>query len=105
VLGPVATATVLDQWRKLREPARGTITGGVASSLTVREHDVLTAMADGLPAKSIARRLGMAVKTVENHKIRIYDKLGVRTQAHAVSLAISQGLLTDGVSAAGPRAV
>ena len=48
----------------------------------------------GLPAKSIARRLGMAVKTVENHKIRIYDKLGVRTQAHAVSLAISHGLLT-----------
>lgn len=117
VLGPAATATVLDQWRKLREPARGnTITGGVASSLTVREHDVLVAMADGLPAKSIARRLGMATKTVENHKIRIYDKLGVRTQAHAVSLAISQGLLTGDLAPAavavgaapadaGPRAV
>jgi DNA-binding NarL/FixJ family response regulator len=94
VLGPVATATVLEQWRKLREPNRGhTISGGVASSLTVREHDVLVAMADGLPTKSIARRLGIATKTVENHKIRIYDKLGVRTQAHAVSLAISQGLV------------
>ncbi|MDQ1505344.1 MAG: hypothetical protein QOD57_3071, partial [Actinomycetota bacterium] len=101
VLGPVATATVLDQWRKLREPARGnTVSGGVASSLTVREHDVLVAMADGLPAKSIARRLGMATKTVENHKIRIYDKLGVRTQAHAVSLAISQGLLTGDLAPA-----
>ncbi len=63
------------------------------ASLTAREHDVLEAMADGLPAKPIARRLGMAVKTVENHKIRIFDKLGVRTQAHAVSLAISQGML------------
>jgi DNA-binding NarL/FixJ family response regulator len=115
VLGPAATATVLDQWRKLRDPARrNTITGGVASSLTVREHDVLVAMADGLPAKSIAQRLGMAVKTVENHKIRLYDKLGVRTQAHAVSLAISQGLLTGDLAPAavaaapadaGPRAV
>jgi DNA-binding NarL/FixJ family response regulator len=101
VLGPAATATVLDQWRKLREPARrNTVSGGVASSLTVREHDVLVAMADGLPAKSVARRLGMATKTVENHKIRIYDKLGVRTQAHAVSLAISHGLLTGDLAPA-----
>lgn len=96
VLGPAATATVLEQWRRLREPGRGgALPGGVAVSLTVREADVLGAMADGLPAKAIARRLGVAVKTVENHKMRIYDKLGVRTQAHAVSLAISQGLLAN----------
>ena len=93
VLGPAATATVLEQWRRLREP--GGAPGGVPASLTVRETDVLEAMADGLPAKAIARRLGVAVKTVENHKIRIYDKLGVRTQAHAVSLAISHGLLAN----------
>ena len=99
VLAPSATAMVLDQWRRLREPG-GVVRGGAAVRLTAREHDVLTAMADGLPVKSIARRLGMAVKTVENHKIRIYDKLGVRTQAHAVSLAISQGLLAGGEPAA-----
>ena len=29
VLGPAATATVLDQWRRLREPARGGVGGGV----------------------------------------------------------------------------
>lgn len=109
VLGPAATATVLEQWRRLREPgSAGLVRGGIAPSLTAREHDVLTAMADGLPAKSIARRLGMAVKTVENHKIRIYDKLGVRTQAHAVSLAISQGLLANSAPVAaleaGPQA-
>ena len=107
VLGPAATATVLDQWRRLRSPVRGVVGGGVPASLTVREHDVLGAMADGLSAKSIARHLGMALKTVENHKIRIYDKLGVRTQAHAVSLAISQGLLSDRRASvdAGPQAV
>jgi DNA-binding NarL/FixJ family response regulator len=99
VLGPAATATLLEQWRRFRELGRGAVTGGVAPSLTPREHDVLVAMVDGLSAKSIARRLGMAVKTVENHKIHIYDKLGVRTQAHAVSLAISQGLLAGEVPA------
>jgi DNA-binding NarL/FixJ family response regulator len=110
VLGPVATATVLEQWRRLREPQRNGsgVNGGTPASLTVRERDVLVAMADGLAAKAIARHLGMAVKTVENHKIRIYDKLGVRTQAHAVSLAISQGLVTGAslaaVADAGPQA-
>jgi DNA-binding NarL/FixJ family response regulator len=94
VLGPAATATVLEEWRHLR--LRGGVSGAPAS-LTVREMDVLEAMADGLPAKAIARRLGVAVKTVENHKIRMYDKLGVRTQARAVALAVRQGLLDNGV--------
>jgi DNA-binding NarL/FixJ family response regulator len=107
VLGPAATATVLEQWRRLREPQRNGfgVNGGVPAALTVRERDVLTAMSDGLAAKAIARHLGMAVKTVENHKIRIYDKLGVRTQAHAVSLAISQGLLTGASQPAALTAV
>ena len=50
-------------------------------------------MADGLATKAIATKLGVALKTVENHKIRIFDKLGVRTQAEAVSLAIGHSLL------------
>ena len=92
VLGPTATATILEQWRRLREPAL--LPGvGVAPTLTPRELDVLVAMADGLPAKLVARRLGVAIKTVENHKIRIFDKLGVRSQAQAVALAIAHGLL------------
>lgn len=67
---------------------------GMVRALTAREHAVLVAMAEGMATKTIARHLGVAIKTVENHKIRIFDKLGVRTQAHAVSVAIGQGLLT-----------
>jgi DNA-binding NarL/FixJ family response regulator len=91
-LHPVAAETVLNQWRLLRSEGSGR---GLAQrvELTEREYDVLHAMADGLQTKAIARRLGVALKTVENHKIHIFDKLGVRTQAHAVSLAIGQGLL------------
>ena len=62
--------------------------------MTARERDVLEAMAEGLGAKAIARRLGVAVKTVESHKFRIFEKLGVHTQAHAVAVAIHHGLLT-----------
>ena len=102
VLGPEAAAVVLEQWRRLRESGAvpGSGPGGAPAVLTAREAEILGAMAEGLGAKLIAARLGVAVKTVENHKIRIFDKLGVRSQAQAVSLAITHGLLAAPVGAA-----
>src|SRR5207249_11530563 len=88
-LHPVAAGTILSQWRRLRV-AQSAMT---RNSLTPRESEILAAMADGHAAKAIARQLGVALKTVENHKIRIFDKLGARSQAQAVALAIGQGLL------------
>ncbi len=94
-LHPLAARTIVEQWRRLR--ARPLSLYDRARAVpTPREQEVLTAMADGLPTKAIARRLGVSVKTVENHKTRLFDKLGVRTQAHAVSLAIGHGLLARG---------
>jgi len=96
-LHPVAASLVVDQWRRLR----GDTPAGVSNdrlTLTPREVEVLAAMADGLSNKAIARRLGVVVKTVENHKTRVFDKLGVRTQAHAAGLAISHGLLSTGTA-------
>lgn len=95
VLDPSAAATVLEQWRRLRDGADGLPTR--LPDLTSRETEVLAAMADGLSTKAIALRLDMAVKTVENHKTRIFDKLGVPTQAAAVTYAIGHGLLTNQV--------
>jgi DNA-binding NarL/FixJ family response regulator len=93
-LDPTAAGLILQQWRRLRGD-NAPVGPNVRAALTPRETDVLAAMSDGLATKAIARRLGVAVKTVENHKIRIFDKLGVRTQAHAVTLAIGHGLLAD----------
>jgi DNA-binding NarL/FixJ family response regulator len=87
----VATMLV-QQWRRLRENAMTTGTTGTRG-LTPRETEVLAAMVEGLPTKSIARRLGVAFKTIENHKIRIFEKLGVRTHAQAVSVAVHHGLV------------
>ena len=90
-LNPAVTSTIVGQWRRMRSQP---INLGFRRSgpLTPREHDILRAMADGLAAKAIAARLGLALKTVENHKIRVFDKLGVRTQAQAVSMAFALGL-------------
>ena len=57
-------------------------------TLTDREREVLTLLADGLGNSAIANRLGVSAKTVANHVSAILTKLqGVtdRTQAALVS--------------------
>jgi DNA-binding NarL/FixJ family response regulator len=90
-LNPPVVTLILEQWRRLRaQPVQ--FGARRRPVLTPRELDVLAAMTEGLAAKAIAARLGVALKTVENHKIRVFDKLGVRTQAHAVTVAMAYGL-------------
>ena len=47
------------------------------SRLTPREHDVLTAMAEGLSNPAIAQRLRLSLRAVEKHVTNIFDKLGL----------------------------
>jgi DNA-binding NarL/FixJ family response regulator len=90
-LNPEVLGTIVHQWRRLRaQPV--SVGSRRRPALTPRELDILTAMTDGLAAKAIAVRLGVALKTVENHKIRIFEKLGVRSHAHAVTVALAYGL-------------
>lgn len=90
-VNPEVLSTILHQWRRLRaQPV--SVGSRRRPMLTPRELDILAAMSDGLAAKAIAARLGVALKTVENHKIRIFEKLGVRSHAHAVTVALAYGL-------------
>jgi DNA-binding NarL/FixJ family response regulator len=54
-----------------------------ALSLSDREREVLLLVGEGLPNKSIARRLGITERTVKAHLTSVYQQLGVtdRTQA------------------------
>jgi len=56
-------------------------------ALTPRQRQVLSLVARGLAGKQVARHLGISPKTVEQHKSRIFAKLGVSNQTAAVSLA------------------
>jgi DNA-binding CsgD family transcriptional regulator len=56
-------------------------------TLTTREREVLSLIARGLAGKQMAHLLGISPKTVEQHKTRIYGKLGVANQAEAVAVA------------------
>jgi two-component system response regulator DctR len=52
--------------------------------LSGREQEVMRLIANGMPNKSIADAISVSVRTVEVHRARIFDKLGVRS---AVELA------------------
>ena len=56
-------------------------------SLTERELDVLSLVAQGLTNREISRRLFISPATVRTHLEHIYEKLGVRTRAGAVNAA------------------
>ena len=64
-----------------------------AESLTARELDVLRLLAEGLPNKAIAARLGISDQTVKFHVASIGGKLGARNRTDAVRLAIRRGLI------------
>lgn len=56
--------------------------------LTPREREVLERAAQGLHAKEIAAALGISPRTVEVHKTRIMEKLGVRNVAELVRFVV-----------------
>jgi DNA-binding CsgD family transcriptional regulator len=55
-----------------------------AAPLSAQQTRVLSLVARGLTAKEVARQLGISPKTVEQHKSRIFERLGVPNQAAAV---------------------
>jgi DNA-binding NarL/FixJ family response regulator len=69
------------------------IVPAAAPTLTGREAQVLRLIAAGLTSVDVSNRLDISHRTVENHKQRIFAKLGVQNKAHAVSVAIRCGLL------------
>jgi two-component system, LuxR family, response regulator DctR len=52
--------------------------------LTERERDVMRLVVSGLPNKLVADQLDISVRTVEVHRARVFDKMGVKS---AVDLA------------------
>ena len=62
-------------------------------ALTPREVQVLELLAEGLPNKAIASRLGISDQTVKFHVAAIIGKLGASNRTDAVRRAIRRGLV------------
>ncbi|MDT7042789.1 response regulator transcription factor [Candidatus Nitronereus thalassa] len=61
-------------------------------SLTLRQREVLQLLAEGHSVKEIASALNISVKTVEFHKARVMDQLGIHTTAALTKYAMNHGL-------------
>ncbi|MBK7585249.1 MAG: response regulator transcription factor [Myxococcales bacterium] len=65
-----------------------------SGSLSRRELQVLTLIADGFTNKQIADELGISVRTVETHRERLMRKLNVQGTAALTKAAITLGLVS-----------
>ncbi len=84
LLSPVVAARLLERIANPAEPER--------EQLTEREREVLQLLAQGLPNKAIAARLGIRERTAKFHVSTIMAKLGATNRLEAVRLAVQQGL-------------
>lgn len=66
--------------------------GGVMSTLSTREREVLALLGRGLPNKLIALRLAITERTVKGHLTSIYRQIGVTDRVGAALFARANGL-------------
>jgi DNA-binding NarL/FixJ family response regulator len=79
------------------EPANGLL----AKKLTARQLEILTLLAHGYSDREIAQMIDVTARTVKWHLHRASDRLGAKSRAHAISIAMSQGLISYNPSAGG----
>jgi two-component system nitrate/nitrite response regulator NarL len=77
----------------LSVPTTLTAPAVMAEPLTARELQVLQLVAEGLPNKGIARRLGISENTAKFHVASLCGKLGASSRTEAVTSAARRGLI------------
>lgn len=95
----VIEALQFEKSRRSRDGERARIEERVAT-LTEREREVMTAILSGKLNKVIADDLQIAMRTVEVHRARIFEKMGVRS---AVELAQQLSVLSPPTPGTGSR--
>jgi DNA-binding NarL/FixJ family response regulator len=77
------SARILDSLSgSLRRPA------GVLSALSDREFEVFQLVGEGLATREIGLRLHISGKTVETHRLRIREKLGLKSPSELTKYAV-----------------
>ncbi|MEA2560607.1 MAG: hypothetical protein QOH06_2111 [Acidobacteriota bacterium] len=86
--GPHAARVLAEQYR---HPER--VSGDPYGGLSPREREVFHLVVEGKTTKEIARALEISVKTADNHRYRLMEKLGVHNAAELVRYAARHGLI------------
>jgi two-component system, NarL family, response regulator LiaR len=86
ILHPTVAARLVEEVAARPDPAP-------RAPLTERELDVLALIAKGMANKAIARKLGVAERTVKTHVSNILGKLGLSDRTQAALWAVREGLV------------
>lgn len=90
-ISPDVSASVVENMLLLKRNREVAIP---AVDLTPREMEVLQLIAEEKSSKEIATVLDISVRTVENHRRQIMDKLDVRSIAGLTKYAIKKGIVS-----------
>ena len=94
ILAAVRATSALHRVRPQADSASfGAPAEAAETVLTPRELTILNLVGAGFTSREISAQLTISHKTVENHKQRVFGKLNVQNQAHAVSVAMRLGLI------------
>lgn len=88
-LTPKVSQTVVEGF--LRE---GENDGEPVEDLTLRQREILQLIAEGRSTREMAEMLDVSVKTIETHRSRMMDRLGIRDVPGLVRFAIRAGLIS-----------
>ena len=92
VVSIVRDAIAADRRLKQNEPAaaRASFHFPNREPLTRREQDVLALLVNGATNKEAGQELGISHRTIEIHRARVMEKLGAKTAADLVRIALSE---------------
>ena len=79
--------------KTLFEYAQARTPQDLLASLTARQREILKLIAEGQSTKEIGSNLNISVKTVESHRAKLAEKLGIHDVAGLVRFAIRIGLI------------
>lgn len=88
-LTPALTGEVLQAIRTDPHAAKNP-----AATLTARQREVLQLFAEGRSAKEIAQALSISVRTVEFHKYKMMEILGIQNSTELTHFAIKHGIVS-----------
>ena len=77
---------------EVRDASRGSAAAGQHKSLSRREAEVLRLLAQGHTNQEAADHLAVSVKTIETHRKRLGEKLGLKSRAELFRFALECGL-------------
>lgn len=87
-LTPRVSGVVVENFLKSGGPMASPL-----DSLTPRQREILQLIGEGRTTKQIAARLGVSIKTVENHRALLMERLDLSDVAGLVRFAVRTGLV------------